>query len=164
MVKGKLVKIALIILAILVLGFFAVKKVYGKWIEKVTSTYGGYIAANATRYNVPLKRVTAMVIQESRGNPAAVGSIGEIGLMQITEAAMLDVNRVFSKSFTLADLRNPDRNIECGCAYLSYMKQIFAGDIDKATRAYNAGASRVRSSELAGLTYLTLVKSIEMEM
>ena len=43
---------------------------------------------------------------------------GAYGLMQITDIARREVNRVYHTEYTLEDLKNPEKNIEIGAKYL----------------------------------------------
>lgn len=90
------------------------------------------IAQQAKAMGVDPKLAVALAYQESRLNPAATGSKGEIGLMQVMPATgkML--------GFSTDDLKDPNKNIEAG---LTYLKQGLERHKDPvlAAAAYNAG-------------------------
>jgi len=70
-------------------------------------------------YQVDPRLVSAVIWKESRYKPTALGSVGEIGLMQVGEAAALDwakANKV--EGFEKEDLWNPQTNILAGTWYL----------------------------------------------
>jgi soluble lytic murein transglycosylase-like protein len=106
---------------------------------------------------VPVKRVIAMAMQES-GIQMVNGQAGEKGIMQLTQPAVTDAQLSSGKTF--ADWQtDPHQNIRAGVAYLGWLKKRFPGDLDSATRAYNAGPTGAR--EGGGYSYLAAVKSIQ---
>lgn len=114
----------------------------------------------AALYKLPEKRIAAIVAQESAGQPNARGSIGEIGLMQLTPGAIKEVNEILKLDKTLLDIQHsggtsvwdfvfgsiidkayinifdPDINLQYGAAYLSILLDRNGG-IDAATKRYN---------------------------
>lgn len=91
----------------------------------------------------------AVVSQESRFNPEALGRHGEIGLMQIKPSTAawlarrtldLDTNATEMREL----LRDPAFNVRLGAAYLSHLRVRFPGDGRLYISAYNQGASSVR--------------------
>jgi soluble lytic murein transglycosylase-like protein len=87
------------------------------------------------RHHVDPALVRAVIHTESNGNPAAVSNKGAQGLMQLmpTTALQLGVANVF----------NPQDNIEGGVKYLQQQLTRYNGDLDKALAAYNAGPGAV---------------------
>lgn len=87
------------------------------------------------RHHVDPALVRAVIRTESNGNPAAVSNKGAQGLMQLmpTTAQQLGVANVF----------NPQDNIEGGVKYLQQQLSRYNGDLDKALAAYNAGPGAV---------------------
>lgn len=87
------------------------------------------------RHHVDPALVRAVIRTESNGNPAAVSNKGAQGLMQLmpTTAQQLGVANVF----------NPQDNIEGGVKYLQQQLTRYNGDLDKALAAYNAGPGAV---------------------
>lgn len=92
----------------------------------------------ATQTGVPAPTIAAVIWQESWGDPDAIGSSGEVGLMQVKPDAVTDVNRVFNKDFYVDDL-TPYENILVGSYYLKLMRENHS-NWDEAHEAYNQGA------------------------
>jgi soluble lytic murein transglycosylase-like protein len=85
-------------------------------------------------YNLDPELISAVIIQESGGNPYAVSRAGAKGLMQLMDstAQELGVQEVFS----------PRENIMAGSKYLRKMLDRF-GDETLALASYNAGPGAV---------------------
>jgi soluble lytic murein transglycosylase-like protein len=92
---------------------------------------------NASRmHGVPYALLLAVMQAESSFNPAAVSSVGAVGLMQIMPAT--------GKRYGVhANLFDPQKNIDVGARYLKDLLIIFHGDIELAVAAYNAGEGAV---------------------
>ncbi|HCU23904.1 MAG TPA: hypothetical protein DF383_02715 [Deltaproteobacteria bacterium] len=105
-----------------------------RMIDKVRE-YEPYIRAAADRYGIPADLIAGVIWQESRGNPRAVSYCGAMGLMQLmpATAASLGVSNAF----------DPAQNIDGGAKYLRQMLDRFAGRVDFAVAAYNAGPGNV---------------------
>jgi soluble lytic murein transglycosylase len=94
--------------------------------------------------------VAAVVWRESRFDPAAAGSHGEIGLMQVTGGAAADWAREHRlESFSLDALWHPVTNVTVGAWYLGRATRYWAdqgcGDpLPFALAEYNAGRSKVQ--------------------
>lgn len=78
--------------------------------------------------------VLAVIWKESSGDPGAVGSAGEQGLMQVTEIAAQDVGEAQP---TTSD--SPQRQITVGAKYLGKCLDYVGGDTFNALRCYNEG-------------------------
>jgi soluble lytic murein transglycosylase len=85
----------------------------------------------------------AVVKTESKFNMNAVGTHGEIGLMQIlpSTAAWLAPQAGISGK---PDLRNPAVNIRIGAVYFAQLRKAFEGRPQRYVGAYNMGAANVR--------------------
>ncbi|RTE89757.1 lytic transglycosylase domain-containing protein [Bradyrhizobium sp. LVM 105] len=85
--------------------------------------------------NLPADIAEAVVFVESGYNSAVIGSVGEIGLMQVRPetAAMLGFRG------SEAELAEPDINIHYGVLYLSQAWRLAGGDICRALMKYRAG-------------------------
>lgn len=113
-------------------------------------------------YSIPAKRILAIIAKESKGNQSAVGSAGEVGVMQLTKGAIDDVNKQFGAGYSVDNVKSDSRkNIYAGTGYLRILIDEFKLDLKKATRAYNAGASRVKWNPFAGYEYLLGVEANE---
>lgn len=107
------------------------------------------------RYQIDPIILMSVIHNESSFNPKAIGRHGEIGLMQIrpgTALWMISTAGIDSPSEAaeLTDhkkvieaLYDPATNIMLGAAYLSHMKQKFAGQGNLYLAAYNMGPRNV---------------------
>jgi soluble lytic murein transglycosylase-like protein len=93
------------------------------------------ISRASEEYNIDEELIRAVIQVESGWKADAVSSKGARGLMQLMPrtAAMLGVEDSF----------DPDQNIEGGVKYLAQLTDKYAGDVEMALAAYNAGPSRV---------------------
>jgi soluble lytic murein transglycosylase len=111
--------------------------------SKREQRYIGLAARYATRYEIPLPLVLAVIRTESDFHPDAVSAAGAMGLMQLMPEtfAYLRDERLDE---ALADNAafDPEVNIRYGCYYLAYLFDRF-DDWNTALAAYNAGESRV---------------------
>ncbi|RXH36949.1 murein transglycosylase [Bradyrhizobium nanningense] len=85
--------------------------------------------------NLPADIAESVVFVESGYNSAVIGSVGEIGLMQVRPetAAMLGFRG------SEAELADPDVNIHYGVLYLSQAWRLAGGDVCRALMKYRAG-------------------------
>jgi soluble lytic murein transglycosylase len=105
------------------------------------------IRAAAEHYDVDPALVKAVVWRESRFNPDARGTSGELGLMQIRAAAAGEWAEAAGISdFHHAHLLNSTSNTLCGAWYLRKLIDRYPHTDDPVAYAladYNAGRSRV---------------------
>jgi Transglycosylase SLT domain len=99
----------------------------------------------AAAQGVPPALVDAVVRVESRYDPAAVGSVGEIGLMQVRPktAALLGFQG------SPADLAEPRTNLRYGVGYLAKAWRLTGGDLCRALMKYRAGHGAETMSALS---------------
>ncbi|HEY9421753.1 MAG TPA: lytic transglycosylase domain-containing protein, partial [Thermoanaerobaculia bacterium] len=102
------------------------------------SPYGELIYDIAVRHSINPHLVAALIHVESAFNPKAVSRKGAVGLMQL----LPDTARRFGLK-TKKDLFVPEKNIEAGIRYLSWLNKRFSGDVQKILAAYNAGEGAV---------------------
>lgn len=111
---------------------------------------------------IPQRRILAMICVESEGDPNAIGDESledkSTGLLQVRAPALKDFNAAFKRSYTESELLVPWINVEVGYGYLELRRRRW-NDLDKATRAYNAGDGRVDIAKAFG--YLERVKAYE---
>jgi hypothetical protein len=112
---------------------------------KDRSTYLPAISEVAAANGVPPALVDAVVRIESRYDPTAVGSIGEIGLMQVRPktAAMLGFEG------SSAELAEPRTNLRYGVGYLAKAWRLADGNLCRALMKYRAGHGSDRMSALS---------------
>ena len=87
----------------------------------------------------------AVIQNESSFNPKRVGSVGEIGLMQVRPATAEWISKRFGIYYKDAkSLYDPARNILIGSALLSVLRKQFDSKSTLYLSAYNMGASKTR--------------------
>ena len=101
--------------------------------------------------------IASMIIQESSGNPELVGLAGEIGLMQITEAALSDVNRISNTKYNFNELFIGSINIEVGIRFFELQFKRMNNDTFEALRAFNAGETGARNNKNLSKLYAETV-------
>ena len=79
--------------------------------------------------------IHAVIWQESKYKVAARSHVGAQGLMQLMPAT--------AKRFGCEHPDDPDENITAGTKYLSWLLKRFAGNVELALAAYNAGEGSV---------------------
>ena len=86
----------------------------------------------------------ALIKTESQFNPIAIGSVGEIGLMQVRPETGQWIARKFGYRWLGKNsLKDPAINIKFGVAYLSYLKSKYKNEAIKYINAYNLGPANV---------------------
>jgi soluble lytic murein transglycosylase-like protein len=83
--------------------------------------------------------VYALVRQESRFNPAAIGSGGAMGLMQLMPATAARVAGELKLGRDPVTLKDPAVNLRLGQVYVAKLLDALDGDILHAVAAYNSG-------------------------
>ena len=111
------------------------------------NSHDKFIAAAAQKYGVDATLIKAVVWRESRFNPQARGGAGEIGLMQIREAAAEEWAKAEGISyFSHQHLYDPAKNVMAGTWYLRKLLRRYPR-ADKplvyALADYNAGRKHV---------------------
>ena len=101
----------------------------------------------ADEYRLDPALIKAVIWQESQFDAAATGKAGEIGLMQLTDAASYEwADDSQIASFEPKHLYNPETNTLAGCYYLAKMIRSFPDcddPIPYALASYNAGRRQV---------------------
>ncbi len=112
---------------------------------KDRSAYLPAIAQEAAANGVPPALVDAVVRIESRYDPAAVGSVGEIGLMQVRPKTA----ELLGFRGTSADLAQPQTNLRYGVGYLAKAWRLASGDLCRTLMKYRAGHGSETMSALS---------------
>jgi soluble lytic murein transglycosylase len=87
--------------------------------------------------------VAALVCQESTFDPDAVSVAGARGLMQIMPPTGRSLARRFGITYKRQVLHQPETSLDFGTHYLRGLMDRYAGRVERALAAYNAGPSRV---------------------
>jgi soluble lytic murein transglycosylase-like protein len=93
------------------------------------------IARHSDAQNLDPRLVRALIQAESGYNVKAVSNKGAIGLMQLMPETASELN--------IRNPYDPDQNIQGGTKYLRQMLDHFAGKVELAIAAYNAGPGAV---------------------
>ena len=120
-----------------------------EWISPARfQQYDGMIQSVATAHRLDPMLVKAVVWRESRFDPQKYGSVGERGLMQVSEKAANEWARENKiDNFRVEELFGPQKNLEAGAWYLQRAWQHWEQEPDPlpfALAEYNAGASRAQ--------------------
>lgn len=91
--------------------------------------------------------VMAVISGESSFNPSAVGSVGEIGLMQIRPATGKWIAEKYKIEYRgKKTLKDPIANIKLGTAYFAWLREKFDNHSQLYLAAYNMGPKSVKSA------------------
>jgi len=93
------------------------------------------IIAAAYRHGLEGDVAFRLVRRESHFRMNMLGDAGEIGLTQIKPSTAQDLR----PGVTVAQLNEPDVNLDLGFAYLALLRTRYHGDLWRAATAYNAG-------------------------
>ena len=108
--------------------------------------YREQVLYTAAQNQVDPHLVMAVIYNESRFVETAVSRTGALGLMQIMpETGAWIAGKIgYPEVFRNDMLFEPDVNLTLGIWYMSYLSQVFDGNITSAVAAYNAGEGVVR--------------------
>ena len=96
-------------------------------------------------YGLDEYHIAAVICTESRFNEKAESKKGAVGLMQILPATgAWAAEKIGMDDYNASSLWKPEVNIKLGCWYLSYLCDMFDGDLKKVFAAYNAGPGNVK--------------------
>ena len=104
--------------------------------------WGDAITRNAEENGFSPDLIAALIWHESGGNPKAYSVDGAVGLMQVMprdgKAANFQCPKgaCFQDRPTIAQLQNPDFNIQFGTQLLRQYQEQFNGDVREALKAY----------------------------
>lgn len=112
------------------------RKVDWERVPLVTDLFADAILDAADLYRVDSSLIRAVIHAESDYRPDARSPKGAQGLMQLMPATQAELEVV--------DPYDPELNIHGGTRYLAQMLDLFDGDVELASAAYNAGPAAVR--------------------
>ena len=109
------------------------------------AAYLELVRRTALAQGAPADLAAAVAQIESGYDPRVVGTVGEVGLMQVRPqtASMLGFRG------SAADLARPEANVRYGVAYLAKAWRIAGGDVCRALAKYRAGHGSERISPLS---------------
>jgi soluble lytic murein transglycosylase-like protein len=96
----------------------------------------GFIVSAATYHGIEPLLLYSVMNQESAFDDQAVSPKGARGLMQLMPAT--------AARFGVTNIFDPQQNIYAGARYLSFLLDIFDGDLSLALAGYNAGEGAVK--------------------
>ena len=106
--------------------------------------YEAEVKKYARMYDIDEELIFSVIKAESNFDSTAVSKKGAVGLMQIMEDTAIWVSdRIGISDFSESDLYLPDKNIEIGAYYLSYLLDMYDDDVQCVLAAYNAGLGNV---------------------
>ena len=109
--------------------------------------YQELIIREAKKKGMPPEIADAVAAVESGYNPAARGTAGEVGLMQVRPETAL----MLGFTGDLAELARPEVNIHYGVTYLSQAWQLTGGDLCRTLMKYRAGHGEETMSPLSAI-------------
>lgn len=98
-------------------------------------------AFHAAEQGLEIVLVNAVIQAESGWDWRAESPIGAKGLMQVTDIALEDVQRL--EEIEGGDLFDVDYNLRVGTLYLAYLLDRFDGDVALAVAAYHMGPTAI---------------------
>lgn len=102
------------------------------------------ILKEAEKHKIDPVFALAIIKTESGFNPLALGSHGEIGLMQLKPSTAEWIANKYGIPWKgKKSLENPRVNVRIGLAYFDYLRSRFEGHANKYVSAYNMGAAKV---------------------
>lgn len=113
------------------------------------------VRTEALRVGLPPELADAVAQVESGYRPNAIGTVGEIGLMQVRPSTA----RMMGFSGTNEDLADPATNIRYGVRYLHGAWKLADGDVCTSVMKYRAGHGESRFSHLS-VAYCLRVRAI----
>jgi soluble lytic murein transglycosylase-like protein len=116
----------------------------------ILAPFAPFIAAASQKYGVRTSLIRAHIMKESGGDSNAIGDGGRaLGLLQIHKDAATEMG------FVWAELKDPEKNIDCGVGYLAKQIKRF-GTIPIALMAFNQGPTVIGHAKAYSDAVLTL--------
>jgi soluble lytic murein transglycosylase-like protein len=99
------------------------------------SRFDDLIAGAALQHRIDPKLLKSVMLFESGFNPRAISRKGARGLMQLMPKT--------AAQHGVRNVHDPAENIQAGARHLSYLMDVYGGDLEKTLAAYNAGEPAV---------------------
>lgn len=138
-------KIILIILAILIIGFIVIKvmKVPNIILQQLyPKKYAEYVYQYSKENNVDPLLTFAIIKAESNFKPDAESKSNAIGLMQLMDSTAADTAKKLKIEYNKEMLFDPETNIKLGTKYFANLSEKYK-NATVALTAYNAGSGNV---------------------
>ncbi|MDR5568345.1 lytic transglycosylase domain-containing protein [Paenibacillus larvae] len=104
-------------------------------------SYQNEIKQSAAEHNMDPLVLAAIIRVETNFSPESVSKVGAMGIMQIMPETAEWIHK--QTNIPLSDFTKVDVNIRMGAWYLSYLKEMYDGNMLYAIAAYNAGQGNV---------------------
>ena len=144
----KTIKIITVLIIILLIIFilFKVIKVQEIILKLIYPTkYSEYVEKYSQQNGLDKYLVYATIKAESNFNPNVTSASDARGLMQLMEETAVERSNIIeNNSIEVYDLYDPETNIKLGTSYLSYLLNLYDGNVVLAITAYNAGLGNVK--------------------
>ena len=135
----------LIIILLIIFILFKVIKVQEIILKSIYPTkYSEYVEKYSQQNGLDKYLVYATIKAESNFNPDVTSASDARGLMQLMEETAVERSNIIeNNSIEAYDLYDPETNIKLGTSYLSYLLNLYDGNVVLAITAYNAGLGNV---------------------
>jgi len=115
------------------------------WQLSYPRPYSVTMEAAVAEFDVDPLLLWAIMRQESRYDPEAVGYAGERGLMQVMPSTQTWIAEQLGEDIQPGDGFTPEASIRMGAWFLHFLLDYYDGDLELAVAAYNGGAGSVDS-------------------
>ncbi|MFW6015811.1 MAG: transglycosylase SLT domain-containing protein [bacterium] len=107
------------------------------------------IAKDQINFDLSVEYIVAIIEKESSYRIKVVGDDGDsVGLMQISNICLKQVNEFYDMTFSKIDLYNERYNILVGMYYLKWLYDYYTDDYRNIYKGYNGGPSAIRHSSV----------------
>ena len=108
------------------------------------NNYNAIIDKYSNEYRLDKAMVYSVINIESGFDVRAESSAGAKGLMQLLPSTAMDCANRIGIEMTEDEIFDEDKNIRIGCFYLSYLLNLFEGNLINTLSAYNWGLGNVK--------------------
>ncbi|MEO7161814.1 MAG: lytic transglycosylase domain-containing protein [Bdellovibrionia bacterium] len=118
----------------------------GRW-KKYARSVAQTIIQESDKYGFDPIFLMAVIENESSFNPEIIGTVGEIGLMQVTPDTGAWIAKIYNLPWKgKQQLKDPSYNIRIGAAYMAHLREEFDFEGQLYLAAYNMGSGNVRKA------------------